>query len=364
MTADAVGGVWAYSVSLARELSRSGIQVKIAVLGPSPSVEQKQQMALLPNVTLAECSGALEWMANPWEDVDASGEWLLALKGEWKPDIVHLGGYSHAALPWGVPTVVVAHSCVLSWWAAVHNETPPAEWAEYARRVRVGLEAASAVIAPSLAMKHALEDHYGLTPERVTVVPNFTDVNGTTKATKQPFCLTAGRLWDKAKNVSLLREVALKGIPWPIRIAGEDEAGKDTEASVVGWERLGALPHSRLMEQMALASIYLHPALYEPFGLSVLEAARAKCCLVLADIPSLRELWQSAAIFLDPNDPDVWTEELNQLTRHPEIVRQMAEAAYARSLKITGEASAAAYIEIYRTLLRNSTPNSTGTVAA
>ena len=33
------------------------------------------------------------------------------------------------------------------------------------------------------------------------------------------------------------------------------------------------------------------PARYEPFGLSILEAALSGCALVLGDLPSLRELW-------------------------------------------------------------------------
>ena len=37
----------------------------------------------------------------------------------------------------------------------------------------------------------------------------------------------------------------------------------------------------------ARAGIYALPAVYEPFGLSVLEAALSGCALVLGDIPSL-----------------------------------------------------------------------------
>ena len=37
---------------------------------------------------------------------------------------------------------------------------------------------------------------------------------------------------------------------------------------------------------------------YEPFGLAVLEAAQAGCALVLSDIPTHREMWDGAAIFV------------------------------------------------------------------
>ena len=51
-------------------------------------------------------------------------------------ELVHLNGYAHAALPWRVPVVVVAHSCVLSWWQAVFGEAAPARYAEYRRHER------------------------------------------------------------------------------------------------------------------------------------------------------------------------------------------------------------------------------------
>ena len=37
---------------------------------------------------------------------------------------------------------------------------------------------------------------------------------------------------------------------------------------------------------------------FEPFGLAVLEAARAGCALVLSDIATFRELWDGAALFV------------------------------------------------------------------
>ncbi len=92
---------------------------------------------------LAEKNFALEWEPNSWADVDASGDWLLRLDSEFRADIVHLNGYAHAALPWHKPAVVVAHSCVYSWWKNVLNGAPGEEWAEYKRRVTAGLLASN-----------------------------------------------------------------------------------------------------------------------------------------------------------------------------------------------------------------------------
>src|SRR6202012_465860 len=123
-------------------------EVLVAVLGPAPSDEQRQELRGFDRVALADKAFALEWEPNSWAEVDASGEWLLELNAQFSPDLIHLNGYTHAALPWHKPVVVVAHSCVCSWWKNVLNMAPDPEWDEYRRRVTAGLLAADAVVAP------------------------------------------------------------------------------------------------------------------------------------------------------------------------------------------------------------------------
>ena len=101
---------------------------------------------------------------------------------------------------------------------------------------------------------------------------------------------------------------------------------------------LGLCRTPELISQMSVASIFAHPALYEPFGLSVLEAARAGCCLILSDIPSLRELWDGAAIFVDPRQPEAWVRELNRLTNNPQRVRKLWVRSLIHTQCNTGQA--------------------------
>ncbi|MGH9639144.1 MAG: glycosyltransferase, partial [Bryobacteraceae bacterium] len=73
ITTDAVGGVWRYTLDLAAGLARQGVEVLIASLGPRPSPEQRRQVWRIPGAALQESDFALEWMPNPWRDVDAAG---------------------------------------------------------------------------------------------------------------------------------------------------------------------------------------------------------------------------------------------------------------------------------------------------
>lgn len=114
MTADAVGGIWTFSLELSRALAEKGVRVALAVLGPPPTVDARRDAASIPGLDLYERPFRLEWMENPWEDVERSGEWLLDLEAELRPDLVHLNGFSLAAKDWRARVVVSGHSCVLS----------------------------------------------------------------------------------------------------------------------------------------------------------------------------------------------------------------------------------------------------------
>ncbi len=355
MTADAVGGVWQYSVDLLRGLGKDA-EVLLVTFGPRPSAEQKQQLKST-SVQFRESDYALEWMSNPWRDITAAGEWLLALQAEFGADLIHLNGYAHAALPWQKPVVVVAHSCVYSWWRAVHRCPPTPEWIEYHRRVANGLSACHAVVAPSLFMADEVEREYSTPSEKVRVIYNFSAAPPTPAMLNEPFCLAAGRLWDKAKNLSLLAEIA-PHLRWPIYLAGDERGPENPVAVPDSLRLLGHLPHTELLGYMSRARLFLHPAVYEPFGLSVLEAARRGCCLVLADIPSFRELWSESALFIDPRRPEDWIQAVNQLTNHPEQCSRLGESARKHARRYSEQSSIAAYQRLYRSLLAGQTHGS------
>ncbi len=350
MTADAVGGVWQYAVDLIAGVTPENVEVLLVTLGPEPSEAQRKQLSPLPQVNLVCGNYSLEWMQNPWSDVDASGEWLLKLESEFKPDLIHLNGYSHGSLPWRKPVLVAAHSCVYSWWRAVHNSAPGVEWSEYKQRVTAGLAASSIVVAPSAAMAKSVQDEYGVPAAKTKVIHNFSRVPENAGEQKDPFFLAAGRIWDPAKNLRLLDEIAPK-LDWPIQVAGSDAGPEHSAGPVKAIQRLGILSRNDLTKRMQAASVFVHPALYEPFGLAVLEAARSKCCLVLSNIPSLRELWDGAAVFLDPRDPEEWTFELNDLCRDFSRRAELSKRAFKRAGRYLAATATSAYLQTYRTLV-------------
>jgi glycogen synthase len=350
MTTDTVGGVWTYSLELARAFEPYGIEVHLAVMGPALTPAQHKEAREISNLNLFKSEFKLEWMLDSREDVKRAGAWLLHLENRLHPDAIHLNGYAHAALPWNAPAIVAGHSCVYSWWRAVHGDAPPAEWQRYKMQVTAGLQAADLVVAPSRAMLDALAVHYGAF-DNALVIPNGRDPNLFRAAPKREFILSAGRLWDEAKNIRQLNEIAPE-LPWPVFVAGD--AQHPQQPNTFNGKRcysLGTLTPAALHDWYATASVYALPALYEPFGYTPLEAALSGCALVLGDIESLREVWQDAAVFVSPGDSRALKTKLIELIEDWNYRREMSERAERRAREFSSERMAEGYVCAYSDLL-------------
>lgn len=352
MTADTVGGVWTYALELTRALQPYDVEVSLAIMGPSPSAAQRDAAHSIANLNLFKSDYKLEWMPGCWTDVKRAGEWLLHLQNRLRPDVIHLNGYAHANLSWNAPTMVVGHSCVFSWWQAVKGDTPPAEWQRYKTEVENGLRAADLVITPSTAMLQSLNTHYG-SIRNARVIPNGRNPEDFKAIAKRPFVLSAGRLWDNAKNVKRVAEVAAE-LPWPVFVAGpfqHSELSLPDRSVTKQCRWLGSLSEPVLRYWYSSASVYALPALYEPFGYTPLEAALSGCALVLGDIESLREVWGDAAVFVDPNDSKALKTELLDLIENRDRRHEMSKRAHTRALEFTSARMAENYHRAYQELL-------------
>lgn len=352
LTADVLGGVFQYAVELATGLARAGSEVFVATMGgPLLPAQRRTLERAGRSIRIYESRFRLEWMDDPWAEVDAAGHWLLDLAARIDPDIVHLNGYCHAALPWRRPVVVVAHSCVLSWWRAVRREPGPASLHRYRDAVSKGLAAADVIVAPSRAMMDALRSEYQFEGPQ-SVIYNGRSAAEFAPAGKHPFIVGLGRVWDDAKNLQLLDEAA-RGLAWPVLIGGPRHPnGRGRQFHHARYA--GPLGPAALRTFLSRAAIYALPARYEPFGLSVLEAALSGCALVLGAIPSLREIWGDAALYVDPDDVASLRQALVRLIRDRSLAAQMGEQARRVALDYSSERMVASYLALYGRLSHHS----------
>jgi glycogen synthase len=341
ISTDTVGGVLTYTADLAAALEAEGDEVVVATMGPRLRREQHSRFT----ARIYESGFRLEWMEDPWDEVAAAGRWLLALEEVERPDVVHLCSYAHGALPFRAPKVLVAHSCVLSWWRAVHGTEAPAEWHRYREEMGVGLDGADAIVAPTEAMLRELERDHDL-PPTATVIHNGTPPPPT-GGEKGELVLGSGRFWDPAKNLAAL-DTAAERLAWPVVVAGD----LGPEGEIQHAESAGLLDPTALAELRRRASIYAAPAVYEPFGLGILEAARDGCALVLGDIPSLRELWSEAAVFVEPANPRSLHQALAALIADEPLRADLAERSQTRAAAYSIQRTARAYRHLYEGLVR------------
>ena len=345
MTADAVGGVWTYALELADALAERDVEVTLCVMGPAPDRDQCVELRA-SRVTRAYVGEyALEWTQDPWDDVERAGEWLLEIAEDVQPDLLHLNGYAHAALPWDAPVIVVGHSDVLSWHEAVRGRWAGPEWRRYSERVADGLAAADLLVAPTQVMLDELIRLYDPGCRRL-VVPNGSRRRFRPRP-KSHVVLACGRVWDEAKNVEAVVRVAPR-VEWTVVVCGEGDVGTGVTA-------LGRLGREQLDPVFAAATIFAAPARYEPFGLAALEAGRAGCALVLGDIPSLREVWGTAALYVAPDDEDGLERALRLLITRPDLRAEYASRARRRAGRFTVDRMADGYLSAYHRVLR-STP--------
>jgi len=351
MTGDTVGGVWTFALELAEGLGERDVEIILATMGGEPSDAQRAEAAAISNLRLLPSAYKLEWMEDPWEDVEASGAWLMDLERRFSPDVIHLNSYGHGSLPWQAPVLLTAHSCVLSWWAGVKRTPVPPEWRRYRRSVAATLAGADLLTAPSTAMLRNMWRYETVLPPS-RIVPNGRNAAKYRASAKQPFILAAGRLWDEAKNTAALARIAAR-LQWPVYLAGDDRSRSGAAADLRGCRTLGRLSAAELSDWYARAGIYALPARYEPFGLSALEAALSGCALVLGDIESLREIWQDAAVFVDPDDDTALEAALRDLIRNDEWREGMAQRASARARYFPASRMTASYYDVYVSLVES-----------
>jgi glycosyltransferase involved in cell wall biosynthesis len=332
-------------MTLCGALKKHGCRVVLATMGPPPTSEQRWEAGGLENVLLRESTFKLEWMHEPWPEFEEAGQWLLELEREFSPDNIHLNGFAHAAIEWKAPVIVVAHSCVHSWWRAVKGGPPPPEWDIYAERVKSGLLSADFVVAPSASMLDSLTICYGPLSE-AGVIWNGLDPSAFQPVSRLPYVISAGRLWDEAKNTQALTRVASR-LDWPVLLAGERTRPDGQTVQVENVTFLGKLSRARLRQRFAEASIFALPARYEPFGLTPLEAALSGCALVLGDIPSLHEVWEDSAVFVHPDDTEQLAGVLRNLISDAHLRYRLAESATRRAKEFTADRMVLGYLKLY-----------------
>jgi glycosyltransferase involved in cell wall biosynthesis len=254
---------------------------------------------------------------------------------------------------------------------------PDDSWAQwYQATVEQGLAGASVLVAPSRWMLDCIESCYGRQRRSCVVYNGRTPALFNPYVSKLDYAASVGRMWDEGKQSQLLMQ--LTAPPLPILLAGAMTLAGETEEQFdsnqaraktrprraapgedgqdfVGEARVelrGELSEGEMRELLSRASIYVATSKYEPFGLAPLEAALSRCAIVANDIPSLREIWDDAALYFRSDDAASMERALELLKDNRELRVKYANRAYERARqRYTAARMVEEYMQLYKALL-------------
>ena len=155
-----------------------------------------------------------------------------------------------------------------------------------------------------------------------------------------PLILSAGKISPRKNVQGVLRALAQIASDVPHHLALVGGAGWEMEAVLrdlddarlrdrvhlldyVSDEQLRALYHR--------AALYIHPSLYEGFGLTVLEAMAAGVPVVTSNSSSLPEVAGDAALLVDPHDDEAIADAMRRLCLDPDLATAKRNAGLARA---------------------------------
>ena len=316
MTTEPAGDFWHYCLELSRGLSALHIETVLAMLG-EPQPAHFELVGNIRGAKLVDMGLSLDWAAADAPSVINAGKAVADLAEQCGADLVQLNRPALAAgTLFTVPIVAAQHSCVATRWEALRAETLPSEYAWRTTLLRHGLNASDIVVTSTAAFAEVTRRAYGLSD-----LPRAVHIG------RAPL-----KLPGSAATHPLRRSDSAA-------ILFDHECDRET------------LDESELASRLAARPVFVSTALYEPFGLAVLEAAAAACPLILSDIPTFRELWDGAAIFVPPHDEERFRREIAALAGDDLTRQAMGMAAEQRAARYTREAMAAQMANIYRGLL-------------
>lgn len=347
MTADAVGGVWTYALDVAQGLTDTGVRVTLAVLGPRSDTEQRAAAERI-GATLIDSGLPLEWTAADAGEVREAALALGRLANDSGADLIHLNSPALAGdAGLRAPVLGVCHSDLASWWAAVKAGPLPEDFRWRTALLGRGYRACDALVAPTAAFAAETARLYGVRP---VVVRNGRRAAAASAGSRERAVITSGRLWDEGKNVRTL-DAAAERLDAPVLALGSLTGPQGQAVRLEHARALGRVSEAEVGERLAASPVFSSLALYEPFGLGVLEAAQAGCALVLSDISTFRELWDGAAVFTPARDVNAAAAVLQALLDDSAQQARLGAAAAERARCYTVEAMIDGVLAAYADLL-------------
>ncbi|HEY7500961.1 MAG TPA: glycosyltransferase family 1 protein [Vicinamibacterales bacterium] len=252
------------------------------------------------------------------------------------------------------------------------------EWYPYKRDpvrrafYRRSARAADRIVTDSAFSKREIVEAYNLPPERIDVVPlaagpAFSEgaMLPLDKAWPSSFVVHVGDLHPRrnlsmvARALARVRERNRSHRACGLILAGVDR-GSGPELSAIEDGAGGAAPlvtfaghtdESVLLALYRSAAALVYPSRYEGFGLPLVEAMSCGTPVIAARSSSIPEVVGDAAVLLDPDDGDAWSNAIERVLEDEQYRNDLRRAGLARAREFSWTRTARETAAIYRRLL-------------
>jgi glycosyltransferase involved in cell wall biosynthesis len=295
------------------------------------------------------------------------GYGLTRLLREDRPDLLHVQYTAPLACP--VPVVVSVHDVSF----LEHPEYFPAARARQLQvTVKRTVRAAARVLTPSEFSARAIRRAYGLSEDKITVVPN--GVGGQFRPVSRegaqglvrgkfgidaPYVLMVGDLQPRKNQVGLIRafDELLRShpdLPHHLVLTGQDSwyasnvrrfAARSAFRNRIHFT--GFVDDADLPQLYGGCDMFVFPSLYEGFGIPILEAMACGRAVACSSTTATVEVADGAGILFDPASPMEMMRAMRDVLLDGELRLRMERLGQQRAASFHWRDAARRTLEVY-----------------
>ncbi len=268
-----------------------------------------------------------------------------------------------------VPSVITVHDLAFLRWPHFLTESHAAYYSQIDRAV----SHARHIIVPSESTKRDVVKQLGASPKKISVIyeaaaPHYVPL-------LQEECLTAMQrkygipekyiffvsTIEPRKNIGGLLEAFhhlrkyYGGEDTGLVLAGKpgwlyEEVYRKVEQLDLGQSTffLGRVPDEDLHQLFVGARCHAHPAYYEGFGLSPLEAMACGTPTIVSNTSSMPEVVGDAGLIIDPSDWEEIAVAMHRLLTEDELHKELSQKGLQRASVFSWSRAASETLDVYR----------------
>jgi len=239
--------------------------------------------------------------------------------------------------------------------------------------LRRRLGAFDRVLTVSESSKREIVEHYGVAPEKITVVyngvgagfrPDAVDPTVYAKyGIERPYVLTISTLKPKKNVAASVRAFARllernPELPHSLVLVGYKAAGyTEVDDTVRGLGLEGRVVQTGWTESSEIPALYagasalLFPTLHEGFGLPLVESMASGVPVAASNVYSVPEVGGDAILTFDPHDVDAMSIQLERALLDDALREQLVARGFERARHFSWAESARRTAAVYRELL-------------